>query len=213
VSAAAVLRRFRDSGSAVDGQAAEGSVRWRQILELHEASTEALSMLAGWIPDAPETADTVSGADEQPEELFWGPCIRRLQEAADPAREENAVAVSNRHLESWEAEIARRSNGSSALSKSETAVLRAAALRVKAESETEAARAREGPEVPPELLRHARETLTHATRLDHEFAQLLGARTFSGAKGDDARQWMRTRLRLIQSAAALWLELDSVATR
>jgi len=52
--------------------------------------------------------------------------------------------------------------------------------------------------------------LAHVTELDHVFAELVGAQVFSGARDEDedVRQWMRTRLRLIQAAAALWLELD-----
>ena len=94
------------------------------------------------------------------------------------------------------------------LSKSEDAVLRAAALRVKAEGEVDAARSREGSEVPPDLLREARTTLSHVTELDHVFSELVGAQGFSGGKNEDVRQWMRTRLRLLHAASALWLELD-----
>jgi hypothetical protein len=216
VNAAAVLRRFRDSGSTVEGQAAEGTVRWRQLLELHEAAAEALNVLAGWIPDSPAPGETVTPGEDRPlreeDKPFWEPCLRRLHQATDPAQAESAAVLPDYRLESWEAEAAVRSAASSPLSKSESAVLYAAALRVKAESETAAARGREGPEVPPDLLLQARATLSHVTGLDHEFAELVGAQVFSGVKDEDVRRWMRTRLRLIQAAAALWLELD-VATR
>ena len=211
VRSAALVRRFRDSGRAVDSQEAEGSLRWRQLLELHEAAAAALNLLDGWIPDSRAIVEEDSpGADQafrEEDDLFWKPCLRRLQEAVDPARGNGAPDF---HLESWEADAAVRSGSSSLLSKAESVVLYAAALRVKAESETQAARKREDPEVPPDLLEQARETLAHVTELDHVFAELVGAQVFSGAKDEDedVRQWMRTRLRLIQAAAALWLEID-----
>jgi hypothetical protein len=220
VGSAAVLRRFRDSGRVVEGQEAEGSLRWRQLLELHEAAEAAINVLDGWIPDAPAVGEEGS-PDAEPmlreeDNAFWKPCLRRLQEVVDSARAKGAAAPPDGRLERWEAQAAVRSAQSSILSKSESVVLYAAALRVKAESETEAARGRAGSEVPPELLEQARETLSHVTELDHVFAELVGAQVFSGAKDEDedVRQWMRTRLRLIQAAAALWLEIDRhVATR
>jgi hypothetical protein len=215
VGSAAVLRRFRDSGRTVEGQEAEGTLRWRQLLELHEAAEAAVHVLDGWIPDSRVPGEEGSPETEplllEEDDLFWKPCLRRIHQAVDATRVEGAGP--DCHLERWEAEAAVRSS-SSLLSKSESAVLYAAALRVKAEIETEAARGREGPVVPPDLLEHARETLSHVTELDHVFAELVGAQVFSGSKDEDedVRQWMRTRLRLIQAAAALWLELD-VATR
>ena len=216
VGSAAVLRRLRDSGRIVEGQEAEGTLRWRQILELHEAAEAAVNVLDGWIPDSrppgeegsPEAVPMLQEEDN----LFWEPCLRRLHQAVSATAVEGARP--DCHLERWEAEAAVRSAASSLLSKSESAVLYAAALRVKAEGETEAVRGREGPVAPPDLVEKAWETLSHVTELDHVFAELVGAQVFSGAKDEDedVRQWMRTRLRLIQAAAALWLELD-VATR
>jgi hypothetical protein len=214
VGSAAVLRRFRDSEKAVEGQEAEGSLRWRQLLELHEAAEAAIHVLDGWIPDSPAPGGEGSPEAEpmlrEEDNAFWKPCLRRLQQVLESARVEGAAVLPDCRLESWEAQAAVRSAESSLLSKSESVVLYAAALRVKAESETEAARDRAGSEVPPELLRQARATLSHVTELDHVFAELVGAQVFSGAKDEDEdiRQWMRTRLRLIQAAAALWLEID-----
>ena len=214
VGSAAVLRRFRDSEKAVEGQEAEGSLRWRQLLELHEAAEAAIHVLDGWIPDSPALGGEGSPEAEpmlrEEDNAFWKPCLRRLQQVLESARVEGAAVLPDCRLESWEAQAAVRSAESSLLSKSESVVLYAAALRVKAESETEAARGRAGSEVPPELVRQARATLSHVTELDHVFAELVGAQVFSGAKDEDEdiRQWMRTRLRLIQAAAALWLEID-----
>ena len=218
VRSAALVRRFRDSGRTVDSQEAEGSLRWRQLLELHEAAAAALNLFDGWIPDSRAIIDEGSAEAEDPlreeDELFWKPCLRRFQESVDAARGKGAASPPDFHLESWEADVAVRSGSSSLLSKAESVVLYAAALRVKAESETDAARKRVGPEVPADLLAQALETLAHVTELDHVFAELVGAQVFSGAKDEDedVRQWMRTRLRLIQAAAALWLELDRPAS-
>jgi hypothetical protein len=206
------VRRFRDSQSALETQAAEGSVRWRQLLELHEAASEALTVLDGARADSPEELEETLAPEERPlagdEDPFWGPCLRRIQEAADPAQAYSAAGLPYTNLEPWEIEAALRSVAGMALSKSEDVVLRATALRVKAESEVDAARSREGSEVPPDLLREARTTLSHVTEIDHVFSELAGTQGFSGVMSEDVRQWMRTRLRLLHAASALWLELD-----
>ena len=218
VEVEAALSRFRESQNAVEGQAAEGSVRWRQLLDLHQTASEALSVLAGWTPESPEPRESVSRESEplpgDAEDPFWGPCLQRVLLVVDSAPGSSTAGLPSSHLESWEAEAAHRSNASMPLSKSESTVLCAAALRVKAESEIGAARNRQGSEIPPDVLRQARATLSHVTELDHRFASLVGSRDFSGGKGEDVRQWMRTRMRLLHAASTLWLELDrNVASR
>jgi hypothetical protein len=211
LEAEAVLRRFRESRSAVDSQAAQGTVRWRQLLDLQQAASAALKVLGEGEPKPREAMETVAEKDRPvvgEEDPFWGPCLRRVLGAVEASRGEDSKSPAALDLETWEREAALRWIAGAPLSRSENAVLSAAALRAKAESETEAARGRRGSEVPPDLLAGARATLSHASEIDRTFGELVGAQGASAGGGDDVRHWMRTRLRLLQAASALWLELD-----
>ncbi len=203
------LRRFQESRNAVDSQAAEGTVRWRQILDLQQAAAGVLKTLAAGEPKKGEDTGDVSAerrAAVEPEDPFWGPCLRRVLLEIEAASREGASPPAF-DLEAWETETALRSISATPLTLSEHTVLSAAALRVKAESETEAARGRPGQEVPPDLLRQARMTLSRVGELDRALGDLVGAQSaFAGS--EDVRHWMRTRLRLLHAASALWLELD-----
>jgi hypothetical protein len=211
LEAEAALGRFRESRSAVDSQAAEGTTRWRQLLDLQHAASAALKVLGQGEPEPREKIGNV--ADEkrpvrEAEDPFWGPCFRRVLASVEDSQGENSKGPAEFDLETWEREAALRWIASAPLSRSENAVLSATALRVKAESETEAARGRQGSEVPPDLLAEARATLSHVSELDRTFGELVGTPSaFSGAR-EDARHWMRTRLRLLHAASALGLELD-----
>jgi hypothetical protein len=211
LEAEAALRRFRESRSAVDSQAAEGTIRWRQLLDLQRAASAALKALGQGEPEPLEKMGNVADVKRpvrETEDPFWGTCFRRVLASVEDSQGENSKGSAEFDLEAWEKEAALRWIASAPLSRSENAVLSAAALRIKAESETEAARGWEGPEIPPDLLREARATLSHVSELDRTFGELVGAPSaFSGAR-EEARHWMRTRLRLLHAASALWLELD-----
>jgi hypothetical protein len=211
LEAEAALSRFRESRSAVDSQAAEGTIRWRQILDLQNAASAALKALGQGEPEPREKMGNVADekrADREAEDPFWGPCFRRVLASVEDSQGETSKGPAEFVLEAWEREAALRWIASAPLSRSENAVLSAAALRVKAESETEAARGWQGSEVPPDLLAEARATLSHVSELDRTFGELVGsASAFSGAR-EDSRHWMRTRQRLLHAASALWLELD-----
>src|SRR6266540_252678 len=75
----AALRLFEDARRELDRQIAEGSVRWRQLLEAQQAASEALKMLG--VPEL--GADEETGTEAEAtlgglEDPFWGPCLRRM---------------------------------------------------------------------------------------------------------------------------------------
>jgi hypothetical protein len=210
---AAALRMFQESRREFERQVAEGSVRWRQLLEVRQAASEALRMLG--LPEPGAAADeTGADAAEGPgglEDPFWGPCIRRvlstLGDSSAVAAEESENSARWK-LEAWETDAARRLIGGESLSKGDRAVLSAAALRIKAEEEAESALRDAGSRIPADLLQEARETLTHALELDRAFAGLAGSVQSPGESGEQVRSWTRTRMRLLHATSALWLALD-----
>jgi len=209
----AKVRRFRESRRELDRQVAEGSVRWRQLVEVHQAATDALRMLGGVEPGARAADEAVADggvALEGADDPFWRPCLRRILsavEAGDAVRSvEGWRALAECKLDAWEADAARRAIARRSLTKPDRVVLFAAALRVKAESETEATR-KCGGGVPADLLREARTTLAHASELDRAFAGFAIA-THGAEVAQDIRRWTRTRLRLLHATSALWLALD-----
>lgn len=209
---AAALRLFDESRREFDRQVAEGSVRWRQLLEVRLAASEALKMLGQPEPAAgDESRAGAEAAIGDLEDAFWGPCLRRvLSTLGEDATVsvEGSKRLEEWKLEAWEAEAARGLIGGQELSKGDQAVISAAALRVKAEGETESARQCAGSPVPADLVREARETLSHALELDRVFAGLAGAVESSEETGEQVRSWTRTRMRLLHATSALWLALD-----
>ncbi|HJW13628.1 MAG TPA: hypothetical protein VJ776_02975 [Thermoanaerobaculia bacterium] len=208
------LNRFRESRRELDRQVAEGTVRWRQLVEVQQAAADALRMLAGaeaarseGVADLGDGEAVLEGEDDR----FWGPCLRRILTAVAAGDTVKSVegwrALTECKLEIWEAEAARRVISRMTLTKPDRVVLFAAALRVKAESETETIRRSVGAEISAELLRDARATLRHASELDKTFAGFAAASSGEEA-AKDVRRWTRTRLRLLHATSALWLGLD-----
>jgi hypothetical protein len=162
-------------------------------------------------------ADEETGTDAEAtlgglEDPFWGPCLRRILSALgdDGAVEslEGSRNLAQWKLEAWETGAAQRLIARQPLSKGDRALVFAAALRIKAEDETEATLKCAGSRVPDDLLREARATLTHASKLDRAFADLAGAGS-SSESGEQIRYLTRTRLRLLHATSALWLALDA----
>jgi hypothetical protein len=207
------LHRFRESRRELDRQAVEGTVRWRQLVEVHRAASDALRMLAG--PEAErETEKSPAAAEallDDTADKFWEPCLKRILsavEAGDSVRSVEAWrALADCKLDEWEADAARRAIARRELTRPERVVLLAAALRVKAEAETEATRRNGIFAIPPELLGEARATLAHASELDRTFASFASIGRGEDAS-EDVRRWTRTRLRLLHASSGLWLALD-----
>ncbi|HKF43142.1 MAG TPA: hypothetical protein VKG01_08585 [Thermoanaerobaculia bacterium] len=211
---AVLLQRFRESRNELERQALEGTVRWRQLVEVQRAAADALKLLTGAEPEgapAAAMADLGEVPLDETRDAFWGPCLKRILsavESGDPVKSvQGWRALEECRLDDWETEAARRAIARKTLTRPERIVLFAAALRVKAEAEMDAARKSPVGGVPPDLMREARATLSHASELDRTFAG------FAVIQGDDAseevRRWTRTRLRLLHATSGLWLALDS----
>jgi hypothetical protein len=203
---------FEESRREFERQVAEGSVRWRQLLEVRQAASEALKLLG--VPEA-ETGEKAHRDEDAElgglEDPFWGPCLRRILSTLGDGGEVSVEGLRNLaewNLEIWETDAARRLMGGQHLSKEDHAVLSAAALRIKAEDETDAARKCSGSGVPAELLRKARETLAHAAELDDVFSEFAGRDQADDESTEHGRWWTRTRMRLLHATSALWLALD-----
>jgi hypothetical protein len=125
--------------------------------------------------------------------------------ATDAFVDESGLPADSR-LEPWEWEVSRRAIVGASLSKSDRIMLRAAALRVRAENEIEAFRNRSGERPSPQLASEARTTLARAEELDREFAELAGK--LPNPEDVDLRRRTRTRLRLQHATSGLWLALD-----
>jgi hypothetical protein len=215
VKVSATLARYRESQNEFDQQTSEGSIRWRQVLDLKYAAAEVLGTLGEFEPDTPQVKATPQVSHDTPPEgagdSFWGPCLRRFLSsvaaagATDAFVDESGLPADSR-LEPWEWEVARQAIGNAPLSSSDRFVLRAAALRVRAENEIEAFRNRAGEKAPRELVSEARGTLTHAEELERTFAEL--AEKLPKAEDVDLRRRTRTRLRLQHATSGLWLVLD-----
>jgi hypothetical protein len=212
LSETGLLRRFRESRRELDRQAAEGSVRWRQLVEVQRAASDALKVLGGPYSAFGEEAPPGEATLEETADAFWGPCLRRVLSAVEAGDAVHSVegwrALADCKLDEWEMDAARRVVARRSLTRPERVVLFAAALRVKAETQTEAARKGAGPGMPAPLLREARSTLAHASELDRTFSgfAVLGQ---GGEAGEDVRRWTRSRLRLLHATSALWLALDA----
>ncbi len=211
---AAALRLFEDSRRELDRQVAEGSVRWRQLLEVRQAASEALKTLGAPEPGAEDQTGTgAEAAFGELEDPFWGPCLHRILSAlGDGGAGESPEASRNLakwKLEVWETDAARRLIARQPLSKGDRALVSAAALRVKAEDETEATRWCAGSRLPDDLLREGRATLAHASEIDRAFADLAGEVRTPSESDEEVRRWTRTRLRLLHATSALWLALDA----
>jgi len=213
------FRRFRDSRIRFDRQTMDRNLRAQHVVELKRAIGDVLTkfdisgLAAEDIDEALELVEEVE--PEGPDEAFWNPCLDRIlgpvelyDDGIGPLRT-NVAGLSHLKLESWELASARRavtSGGPS--SPHDRTVLRATALRVKAEIEADGLRGRtkeEGSDPSPDLLRSARATLARAPQVDHALQALL-----EGMQGgQEVRWWTRTRFRLLRATADLWLRLDA----
>ncbi len=214
VAVSATLDRYRESRSELEQQTSEGSVRWRQVLDLKHAAAEVLKTLGESEPGAleGEAASRVSGRalPEDGGDRFWELCMRSFLSSVGAAGTTDAFVddsglPADSRLEPWEWEVGRRAIERGSLSNSDRIVLRAAALRIHAENEIEAFRNSSGGATPPQLASEARATLEHAEELERAFAELERQ---PKAEDVDLRRRTRTRLRLQHATSGLRLALD-----
>jgi hypothetical protein len=210
------FRRFRDSRIRFDRQAMERNVRAQHVVELKQAIGEVLrkfdisGLEAEDIDEALELVEEVEpdGKDEG----FWQPCLERVLAAVElydegsGALRPDVAGLSHLRLESWELAAARRAvaNGSPA-SEVDGALLRAAGLRFKAETESEALRTARGS-AGPELLKASRATLARAPHVDRMLLEMVEE---VGNSSQETRCWTRSRFRLLRATSGLWLRLDA----
>jgi hypothetical protein len=88
-------------------------------------------------------------------------------------------------------------------------LLRAVALRVKAEEEAGFLRGVADSPSALELLRQARTSIGHATELDSRLSQIARV-AHDGGLREHERAWSRTRFRLVRAIAELWLVQDRI---
>jgi hypothetical protein len=214
------FRKFRQSRELYERQSREGNVRALQVVELKEAIGGVLGRfdLAGL---AAEDIDEALGLVEEvespaSEEPFWRPYFDRILGAVEvyddgtgPLRT-GIAGLENLRLEPWELKAARRTvaAGGEPPTEHDRTLLRAVALRLKAEEETETLRAVAGMSPPPETLRAARATLGRAPMLDAALSAMIDEAE-AVSSFEQIRSWTRTRFRLLRATSDLWLMQDS----
>lgn len=214
------FRKFRESRERFERQSQEGNVKALQVVELKSAIGEVLGRfeLAGL---AAEDIDEALGLVEEveseaTEEAFWKPYLDRILGAVElyddgtgPLRP-GIAGLANLRLEPWELKAARRTvaAGGEPPTDRDRTLLRAVALRLKAEEESETLRAAAGMSPSPETLRAARATLGRAPMVEAALSAVIDeaeAVSFS----EEIRAWTRTRFRLLRATSDLWLMQDS----
>ena len=217
------FRRFRESRIRFDRQATEKNLRSQHVQELKQAIDEVLKKFdisgleAEDIDEALEVVEEVEGG--APDLPFWQPLLERTLSAvelyddgAGPLRT-NLAGLAHLKLEPWELLAARKTvaGGGEPPSERERTLLRAIALRLKAEGETEALKAAETGEASEELLREARATLARTPQIDAKLMAVIED-SLDASSAREGRSWTRTRFRLLRATADLWLTLDQAET-
>jgi len=203
------FRRFRESRSRFDRQAMNRNLKAQHVLELKRAIGEVLDKFdisgleAEDIDEALELVDDIDSDSD--DEAFWGPCLEALRESLEGG-ERGRMGRSSPDVGSGE--TAAAGHGSPAPAQEDRTLLRAAALRRKADRESIELRAASPAEIPPELSREARATLLRASALDSALEN--GTETWS--QGEENRTRARARHRLRRAISDLWLTLDEVQT-
>jgi hypothetical protein len=214
------FRRFRESRERYERQSREGNVKALHVVELKEAIGQVLGRfdLAGLeAEDIDEALGMVEEVEsEAGEEAFWTPFLDRVLGAVEVyddgtgALRTDLAGLENLRLESWELKAARRTVAAGGVPPSDRdrMLLRAVALRLKAEEETEELRASAGRGPSPDTLRAARATLGRAAVLDVALSAVIDEAE-AVSSSEEIRSWTRTRFRLLHATSELWLMQDS----
>jgi hypothetical protein len=214
------LRRFQELRDRYRRGALDSNVRAQDIIQLKSAIGDVLQKFDRKPADTAETdaVPTAGKAEigDPSEDAFWRPFVGRLIAAVEIAESGHAPAPSGTgqgdlDLDPWELQAVRRaisSDGEPANDRDCT-LLRAVALRVKAEEEAGLLRGvADGPSAL-ELLRQARTSIGHATELDSRLSQIARV-AHDGGLREHERAWSRTRFRLVRAIAELWLVQDRI---
>ena len=214
------FRRFRESRIRFDRQTTDHNLRAQHVLDLKHSIGQVLEKfdISGLeAADIEEALEQVEENDEgSGDAAFWKGAQHRVLAAVElyddgvgPLRT-NLAGLAHLHLESWELSAARKTvaAGGTPTAESDRVLLRAAALRAKAEQETEALRQSAASGASPETVKSARATLARAGRLDAELAEAIDE-AHGGQIAEEAHWYTRTRFRLVRATADLWLMLDN----
>ncbi len=220
VPSADEFRKFHESRQRFERQSQESNLKALQVVELKEAIGNVLGrfelpgLAAEDIDEALNLVEEIESETDDGE--FWKPYLDRVlgpvelyDDGAGPLRTDLS-GLENLRLEPWELKAARRAvaAGGEAASERDRTLLRAVALRLKAEEETEALRSREASGPSAETLRAARATLGRVALLDAALSSVIDeAEAVSSSEAN--RSWTRTRFRLLRATADLWLMQDS----
>ncbi len=214
------FRRFHESRQRFERESRASNLKALQVVELKEAIGEVLGRfeLTGLAAeDIDEVLNLVEEVESDSDDAaFWKPYVDRVLGAVElyddgkGALRTNLAGLVHLRLEPWELKAARRAvaAGGEAPSDRDRVLLRAVALRLKAEEETDALRGAAAGDPPPELLRSARATLGRVPVLDAAISSVVDEAE-AVSSSEEIRAWTRTRFRLLRASADLWLTQDS----
>jgi len=214
------FQRFHESRTRYERQSRESNLKALHVVELKEAIGEVLGrfelsgLAAEDIDEALELVEEVEveGADD----AFWKPHVDRIlgpvemYDDGSGALRTDLAGLDNLRLETWELKAARRTvaAGGESPSERDRILLRAVALRLKAEEETAALRAAAGAPPSADLIRSAKATLGRVPMLDASLSSIIDEAE-AVSSSEEIRSWTRTRFRLMRAASDLWLMQDS----
>ncbi len=210
------IRRFRETREQFERRTLESNVRATDVVRLKTAIGQVLEKFDLKVFEGEEASEPLEEAEaESDDESFWKPLVDRILavvEIHDDGRgalRTDMDGLVQLRLEPWELKGARRVVASMSEPKNdqERTLLKAVALRWKAEQETELLRTTADEPRPLETLRRARASIAHAPELDRKITHIIGVAN-DGGLSEQARAWTRTRFRLLRAIADLWLMQD-----
>jgi hypothetical protein len=214
------IRLFRETRDQFRRRALDSNVRAADVLQLKAAIGQVLQKFD---PDgngeAAEVVGAVEGANPSfDEEAFWDPLVGRILEAVLSDDGKGALptdtdGLAQFRLDPWELKTARRvvAAGGESRSDRDRTILRAVALRRKAEEETEILRTTAEDPRSLEILRRARGSIARSPDVDASICQMIAV-AHDAKLSEQTRAWTRTRFRLLRAIADLWLMQDQPRT-
>lgn len=214
------FRQFHESRQRFDRQSRESNLKALQVVELKAAIGHVLGRfeLSGLAADdIDEVLNLVDEVEsDAADDGFWKPAVDRVLGAVElyddgtGALRTDLAGLEHLRLEPWELKAARHAVAAGGQPKSDRdrILLRAVALRLKAEGETEALTAAAVGGASAETLRAARATLGRVPALDAALSSVIDEAE-AVSSSEEIRAWSRTRFRLLRATAELWLMQDS----
>ncbi|HEY7575388.1 MAG TPA: hypothetical protein VIB08_09520 [Thermoanaerobaculia bacterium] len=218
--AAREFQRFHESRTQYERQSRDSNLKALHVVELKEAIGEVLGRfeLSGLAADdIDEALDLVEEVESDgADDAFWKPYLDRIlgpvemYDDGSGALRTDLAGLENLRLEPWELKAARRAvaAGGEAPSERDRILLRAVALRLKAEEEIGALRSVAGQAPSADLVRSAKATLGRVPTLDASLSAVIDEAE-AVSSSEEIRSWTRTRFRLLRATSDLWLMQDS----